>query len=246
MPEPLNRWSYFFYSLAKPWWSKHVLAAEQFDQMRNVLLWLIINIVFGLMIPAIVLLLSRRRLTDVGIGLPNVLGRRMIIISVIISIPFGLWLLKTTPDLSGMSLTNPAYTCALLAMIPEHFLICGTFVALMLPQRILPNPVSIAPLEGPALTRCLRWIGLAQPASPGHNRFLAWFGLTGVSLFAILVSGTLFGITHFGKELPELFMSFPGGVAVAYVTLRSHSIWPAILAHWAMNLIPLAILSLRG
>ena len=39
-------------------------------------------------------------------------------------------------------------------------------------------------------------------------------------------------------------MSFPGGVAVAYVTLRSHSIWPAILAHWTMNLIPLGLLAL--
>jgi hypothetical protein len=244
LPEPFNRWSYVYYPLLEPWWYRNVFVGlSQYSQ--HVLLRLATNMVLGLIVPAALLLLCRRKLTDVGIGLPNILGWRIIIVSIAISIPFGLWLLASMPDRSNMSLTNFGYYCGLLIIIPEHFLICGTYVAIMLPDRKLPHPVSMAPVEGNPVIRLLRWLGLAQPSLiPGHNRFLAWFGLSGASLFAILVSGILFGIVHIGKpHTLELILSFPGGVAVAYITLRSHSIWPAIAAHWAMNLIPLGILT---
>jgi len=55
----------------------------------------------------------------------------------------------------------------------------------------------------------------------------------------LLVSGALFAAVHFGKPRLELALSMPGGLAVAYLTLRSHSIWPAIVAHYALNAVAL-------
>lgn len=207
-------------------------------------LWLGAQVVLAMVIPAGLLGLTRRWPTDVGIGWPNVLGRRLVLVSVIVSIPFGGWLLSTHPyvDLAR----TDRYFCNMLAMIPEHFLICGVFVAILLPGRRLPESVPIAPVEGHWPTRVLRWLGLAQPSAPdGDDRTLAWLGLTWTSLAAILASGMLFYMVHIGKDNPvEVGLSLIGGVAIAYVTLRSRSIWPAILAHWSMNLIPLGMLIL--
>jgi hypothetical protein len=123
-------------------------------------------------------------------------------------------------------------------MVPEHFLICGVTVAVLLPERRLPEHVPLADPTGPWWRSGLRWLGLAQ--SGGTT--LGWAGLTIESLAAITLSGVAFGIVHFGKEIPELILSFPGGVAVAYVTLRCGSIWPALVAHWTMNLVPAAMI----
>jgi len=247
LPAPLDRWSYLYHSLLKNWWFKHAFVSSS-PQTQKVFLWFSANVALGLIVPSILLLLSRRKFTDIGIGLPNMLGRRMILVSIILSIPFGLWLMGTMPDIQNIKPVSPAFICGMLSIIPEHFLICGICVALMLPARKLPSPITIAPVEGNVVQQAFRWLGFAQPpTAPRHNRLLAWFGLTGPCLYAIIASGIIFGLTHIGKENPtEIILSFPGGVAVAYITLRSHSIWPAIFAHWAMNLIPLGIWMLLG
>ena len=134
----------------------------------------------------------------------------------------------------------------MLMIIPEHFLICGVLVAILLPTRRLPRPVSIATIDGHGWRRGLRWLGLAQPGSTADvSRLLAWFGLSRTQFITLIASGALFWSVHIGKNnLVEIILSFPGGVAVAYLTLRAHSIWPAIVAHWSMNLIPLALLAI--
>ncbi|MFA9407967.1 MAG: type II CAAX prenyl endopeptidase Rce1 family protein, partial [Candidatus Dadabacteria bacterium] len=128
--------------------------------------------------------------------------------------------------------------------IPEHFLILGILIALMLPHRRLPNPAYMAPIEGSTGKKLLRWLGIAQPVTiDSDNRILAWFGLNWTSLFAMVVSGLVFYMIHLGRaNHVEVALSLPGGIMVSYITLRTHSIWHVIPAHWTLNLVPMAIL----
>jgi len=243
LPPPFCHWSNISYKWLEPWWNEHVLVSSS-REIQRIFMWLTVNWIAGFFIPAGLLLIFRRKLSDAGLGIPNIIGWRLVILSVLLSIPFGLLFLAADyvpRDVSKINFIQ--FICGLSIMIPEHFLICGTFTAILLPQRKLPYPVPVAPVEGHAIIRMLRWVGLAQPQyNNGPNRLLSWFGLTPISLFAISVSGIVFGMVHVGKDPLELILSFPGGVAVAYVTLRSHSIWPAIFAHWTMNLVPMALI----
>jgi hypothetical protein len=233
LPVPLDRWAlllrprlWLLFDM-RPW------------------LWLLAQAGLGMVLPALVLAVFRRTPSDLGLGMPNVVGKRLIVVSALASIPFGFWLLWGTPAAQKPVPLGAHDLSYLLAMIPEHFLISGVFVALMLPGRRLPRAVDFAPVQGRTTTRALRWLGLAQPPAAGRaGRVLPWFGLTGASLFAICVSGGLFCMVHVGKGPLELATSLPGGMVAAYITLRSHSIWPVVLAHWSMNLIPWAFFCL--
>jgi membrane protease YdiL (CAAX protease family) len=244
-PEVLRKWGHFYYPLVGPWWTNHVLLSRTPGE-RQMALFLTASCVLAMIIPGIVLWLVGRAPTDTGLAVPNRLGWRIIFVSVAGSIPFGFWFTRDAAFNPNEPLITPSYVLSLLTMIPEHFFICGVVTALMLPSRRLPNPVPLAPISGSRPVRFLRWIGLAQPASaPSASRALSWFGLSARQLVAILASGIIFGLIHVGKpDQLEVVLSFPGGVTVAYVTLRARSIWPAILAHWSMNLIPVAFLAL--
>lgn len=78
------------------------------------------------------------------------------------------------------------------------------------------------------------------------NGRLAWVG-GGVGWFAVLGAALLFGLLHVGVPHPaELWTSFPLGALYAAMTLLSGSIWPALLAHLGLNLVPLVVLALAG
>ena len=232
LPGPLDCWGELCYPRIASWKS------------QTPVLWLGAHVAIGLVAPMLLLAALRRTPLDAGLSWPNVLGRRLTVVGILASIPPGLWLTLSIPGQPPTVSLGINDACALAAMVPEHFLICGTYVALMLPRRRLPHPAAVAPVEGHAAKRVFRWLGLAQPRGQrSNNGLLAWFGLSGASLFAILASGALFGMVHVGKPPLELALSFPGGVAVAYLTLRSHSIWPALLAHWSLNLLPSMLLA---
>lgn len=191
-------------------------------------------------VPVLLFMAFRRKPGDLGLGKFNILGWRLIAVSVLLSIPFGFLLIYTHPTGNLLPTTFRA-TMRMLAqlslVIPEHALICGLLVALMLPERRLPQNIRLAPVTGSRGRRLLRWLGLAQPIENG--RVLSWFGLTAESLYAVVASGVVFWLVHLGKkDVVEVILSLPGGVAVAYVTLRTRSIWPAVIAHCTMNLIP--------
>lgn len=184
-------------------------------------------------------------MSDVGLGLPNTIGWRIIILGIVVSVPFGILLMKSRNYGSGQNPLSPEFLMTLLSMIPEHFLVTGVCTALMLPGRRLPSYVRLEPVEGNFFKRGLRWFGLAQSSSnSAGNRILDWFGLNWFSLFAIVASGALFRMIHLGKGDLELMLSFPGGVGIAYMTIRSHSIWPSVISHWSLNLIPMGFLLL--
>jgi hypothetical protein len=240
LPDPLCRWAYIAKRAPQRWWLSHV-AASRLRVERLALLNLAVEFGLGLLVPALLLRAAGRRPRDYGLRTPNALGWRLLLAGVALSVPFGLWLLYDQREQLQNVLKYPMLWHAqrLLSMVPEHFLICGVVTGLLLPERRLPDAVPIPSVEGSRPMRALRWLGLAQPGSgPSRNAVLEWLGLDGTSLAALCASGLIFGLVHIGKAPLELTLSFPGGVAVAYLTLRSQSIWPAITAHWAMNLVP--------
>lgn len=101
----------------------------------------------------------------------------------------------------------------LMTIVPEHCLFFGIGLALLMPHRRL---------EWPAAAERRTW----------------------EAVFAVGAVATLFGFAHVGKAgLPELVASFPLGVAFAWMTVRTASLWPAIVAHAALNLIPMAVMA---
>jgi len=240
LPPPYNEWTFIYEPLIGPWWINNFFP-DQPVYIRLEILWYILCFVSSMVIPIIILILRGRKLTDFGIGMLNRLGIRLTSIAILVSIPFGLWIQFASPYPHRLT---TMYVLSLFNKIPEHFLILGILTALMLPHRRLPNPAYMAPIEGSTGQKILRWLGIAQPRTiDSDNRILAWFSLNWTSLFAITVSGLVFFMIHLGRANPvEVGLSLPGGILVAYITFRTHSIWHAIPAHWTLNLVPMAIL----
>lgn len=69
----------------------------------------------------------------------------------------------------------------------------------------------------------------------------------GAGLFVVGFAALLFGLLHVGTpHAAELWLSFPLGALFAVVTLATGSIWPAVLAHVTLNLIPMAVQAVLG
>lgn len=233
-------------SWARPWlppiltqyWSSIPRAVRRW-QGESYWRWLVTQFLIAL-VPALLCMAFGRKPGELGLGRFNVLGWWLIAISVLLSIPFGFLIMWSDPGSISLPQSWPEaglYLGRLLAIVPEHVLICGLFVALMLPGRRMPDRVPVAVVKGTWQRRALRCLGLAQPVEGG--RVLPWFGLTEASLVAVTTSGILFWLAHLGKRnMMEVSLSLPGGIVVAYVTLRTRSVWPAIIAHFTMNLIP--------
>jgi len=158
--------------------------------LRNV-----VGIVLAFLAIGIIIKLFKKNLTDYGLGLPNILGYRLTLLGIIVSIPFGLWIMIGQPHPPNVSVL---YLISLLVMIPEHFLISATLTALILPIRKLPYPVPLDKVEGTRGEKILRWLGLSQKEQ--NNKILNWFGLNWSILFAIILSGITFGALHIGKS----------------------------------------------
>lgn len=100
----------------------------------------------------------------------------------------------------------------LLTLPPEHFLIFGILATWLLPDRRLV------------------WTRGSDRHGPG-------------AAYAIVATGVIFGLAHIGKpNLAEVMTSFPLGLVFAWMTVHSGSIWPAVTAHVALNLVPMAVL----
>ncbi|MDO8682526.1 MAG: CPBP family intramembrane metalloprotease [Armatimonadota bacterium] len=50
---------------------------------------------------------------------------------------------------------------------------------------------------------------------------------------AVIVQALAFGVMHYGKPTPEFIVSFPAGIILGLLALRSRSFFPCFLLHWA-------------
>lgn len=184
------------------------------------------SFLFGLIIPVVGMRLVGRPLTDAGMRLPTAAGIRLGALFALICVPIGFWLPAGVPDPWGSPLFE---SLELLAMIPEHFLIFGVAMALMLPTRRLPRDSSLN----------------APDTSPITQRLIDSIRLGARNWFAIAVAAALFQLAHLGAmPTAEILFATPVGLMFAYLTLRTGSIWPALAVHWLLNLLPMAWQSL--
>ena len=65
----------------------------------------------------------------------------------------------------------------------------------------------------------------------GENAVAAWLGLMPGCGFAIFASAALFALIHVGKDWREAALSFPGGLAIAYIAYRGDSWLIPFLLH---------------
>jgi len=99
-----------------------------------------------------------------------------------------------------------------LTVVPEHLLIFGIAATLLMPGRRL------------------RW------PRPSERKGAD-------AAYAVVATGVVFGLAHIGKpHVAEVATSFPLGMLFAWMTIYSGSIWPAVIAHCTLNLIPMAVL----
>ncbi len=216
--------------------------------------WAGTSLVFGGVVPLAAIFAMGRRPRVVGLRRSNRWGGRVVAIGVLVTVPFAYAFSGERMDPGTVALQAAMPTWVQLAVVigvslPEHLLLTGIAVAGFLPGGRLPVPGPLAEVDGGLGKRILRWLGLAQPAAPGSSpggRFLAWWGLDEPALTAILGGGLLFGLVHVGARPIEFVTSFPGGVAVCYVTYRSGSIWPAWLIHMAQVVLVFGFLAMRG
>lgn len=172
----------------------------------------------GCLAPGLLLVMLRRPLRDAGIALPDPGGWAAGAVSLVFLVPLGVWMASNTPAPWG----SPLYeVLELTSMLPEHFLVFGVTIGLVQPLgRQQRPPAAARPRTGMAAST----------------------GVDAMGMWAAAVSGVLFGLIHVGKAAPlEVILSFPVGLVFAFLTLFSASIWPALFAHWLLNVIPMAL-----
>lgn len=189
-------------------------------------------------IPLIATWTLRRRLRDVGTRWPNRYGLRMIVIAIVLATPFLVWMVNS-PEIAKTYVAEwkrnaPVVflACYTFNMLTEHFLIQGVILGFCHTSGRWPTTdgslivSSIHFTQSPGIgVRYLRWLGLAQPIdrTAATHPLTQWLGLPRGCLAAILTSALVFGLIHVGKDVRECILSFPGGLAIAYIAYRTDS-----------------------
>ncbi len=193
----------------------------------------------GLIVPAAFVAVGwRRPLHDFGMRLPDVAGWRWTAAIATLSLPAGLWITALVPATNN----EVQFIFRMLMMLPEHFLIFGIGIAVMLPDRRLSNhsaPISRTPIGLRFLLREPPRIALNAGIAPEPRA--GTIGISLAPLFAAAGATVLFVAAHIGARDIELAFSIPMGLLCAYITWRTASIWPALIVHWSLNLAPLAL-----
>ena len=203
----------------------------------------LILLVLAGVIPWLVMLsLGRGRPATLGARVPNRYGWRILLVGYLVSIPF-LWWMIGGPNFAdrylalyeraGGALFAGYY---LVNMTTEHFLIQGVVLALCSPGRRWPaTDASCTANGGHGFSAALHWLGLAQTADArgGQSRLTSWLGLPPGCVAAILTSGVIFALVHFGKHPRELLLSLPGGLAQAYIAYRTNTWLVPLVLHLA-------------
>jgi len=187
--------------------------------------------------------LGRGRPVDLGCRAPNRYGWRIVVIGFLFSLPFLAWMVGGS-EIGNLYLRQ--YRRAGLAaflgyylvnMCAEHFFFHGVLLAAFRRDRRWPGATALTPVTGTGWRRWMQWVGLAQPidhhAVGRLERVRQWLGLPRGCAVAMVGSAALFGFIHVGKDVRELLLSFPGGLASAYLAYRSNSWLTPLALHLA-------------
>ncbi len=207
-------------------------------ELRNhVYIWLCLAIIPYLLMAII----GRGKPADLGLRLPNKIGVRLLAVSVVLSLPFIVWMTQSDqfapyykPYIAraghaafvGFNVAN---------MFAEHFLFHGVVLALARRNLCWPD----APVDCVSTTqdakKCLQWLGFAQPTggATGLTALTRWMGLPDGCVIAVCVSGVHFSLVHVSKDPRELILSLPGGMILALVAYRTNSFLVPLAIHLA-------------
>ncbi len=192
-----------------------------------------------LVVPGVACLLLRRgRPADTGWRKPNRLLLRIVGTGLLVSIPFLFWMVRSpafVPYYRPYLDAGPAtvLTYYLVVLFCEHFFFEGVILAAFRANGRWPNPAKLIQDAPSGWRRAAQWFGVAQPvgSARGLQRVTRWLGLPAGCCSAILLSGALFGLVHWGKGGREFLLAFPGGVFLAALAYRCNSWHAPYLLH---------------
>ena len=192
--------------------------------------WVVLSMILGGVVPAIALLLLRRRWPPSLLCGGTSLGWKLAAIGYAIAFVLLLYLASRQgfrdyyARMMRGGLLGPALRFYLV-IIPEHICIQGLILRLAL------GPVATWPRIG-ELSASTSWLRLRRTLGmgpgPGLGRI---FGVDGNVLAALAAQALVFGWVHLSKDVGELLLSFPGGFALGYLVLRARSVWPCVALH---------------
>jgi hypothetical protein len=200
--------------------------------------------------------LGRGRPGDIGTRWPNRYAPRIIAIAYLVSLPFVYWMTQSE-SMAGRYLEHwrrcgPVIFLVsyLVNMVTEHFLLHGVVLGLCRREMRWPAAPPVRSHTAPGgdpLSRLLRWIGMAQPTEDSRwtSRARQWLGLPEGCVAAMITSAVLFGLVHLGKDTRELMLSFPGGLAQAYVAYRTNSWLTPFVLHLATATTALGMMAMQ-
>ncbi len=227
LPPPFDTWHNIYFRLLSDRWYD-LTAGWVSSSDAAAVFWAIEAYLLGFLLPIAVLRATDRHPADVGLRRPKKgttwLGLALASPALLI----GIYLSIATEDPWASVLYE---TLELAAMLPEHFMVFGMLVAVMLPGR-----------------RFAREHAFSESAS--HRQFKTeWknhLSLNAPEITAICVSGIVFQLIHLGVPSLEVLLALPAGLLFAYATICTRSIWPALIVHWALNLIPMTWMGIQN
>ncbi len=190
-------------------------------------------------LPTIICFLFRRgKPADTGWRKPNRLLLRIVGSSFVVSIPFLLWMVRSpqfAPYYQSYIDAGPAtvLTYYVIVLFCEHFLFEGVMLAAFRADGRWPEPPKLVQDASTGWRRIAQWFGVAQPtgSAKGLQKITRWLGIPDGCVGAILLSGILFGLVHWGKAGREFLLAFPGGVFLAALAYRCNSWHTPYLLH---------------
>lgn len=188
------------------------------------------------------MLILRARPSSLGCRRPNRFGWRLLLLGFILAMPFLFFMARGGGmQASYLPAMTRAGTTAFIGyyavnMLTEHFFFHGVLLAALRPTGRWPAAEPSESESENDITgswpRLRRWLGIGlRHGEQGENAITAWLGLAPGCGFAIFASASLFALVHVGKDWREAVLSFPGGVAIAYVAYRSDSWLIPFLLH---------------
>lgn len=196
-------------------------------------------VLVSLIVPAVVCVLLRRiHPADTGWRKPNVLLLRIVTCSFLVSVPFLFWMVRSpefAPYYQPYLDSGPrvVLTYYVVVLFCEHFFFEGVMLAAFRAGGRWPEPPKLIRDASTGWRHVAQWFGVAQPtgAARGCQRVTRWLGISDGCFGAILWSGALFGLVHWGKAGREFLLAFPGGVFLAALAYRCNSWHAPYLLH---------------